>query len=206
MVVLFQAFNQENSMAEMKTNKKILNAAQDLLSKGGANAVSFDKVAAELGITKQAVLYWFPSKSALLAAMFIDWLDAEAQAAEDAVKSVKTANEAIGAFVTEIVSFHAENFDRFRMMYLAPQTLKVGSQVSRKDGAMDEIHQATSKLYSYLAEKLDGSAAETRQTAFVIHTSVLGLVMMLALADSVSDPLAHSESELVNSLVARLIT
>ena len=72
-------------MAEMKTNKKILNAAQDLLSKGGANAVSFDKVATELGITKQAVLYWFPSKSALLAAMFIDWLDTEAQAAEDAL-------------------------------------------------------------------------------------------------------------------------
>ena len=103
--------NQENSMTEIKTNKKILNAAQELLSKGGANAVSFDKVAAELGITKQAVLYWFPSKSALLAAMFIDWLDTEAQAAEDAVKSAKTANEAISAFVTEIVSFHAENFD-----------------------------------------------------------------------------------------------
>ena len=193
-------------MAEMKTNKKILNAAQDLLSKGGANAVSFDKVATELGITKQAVLYWFPSKSALLAAMFIDWLDTEAQAAEDAVKSAKTANEAISAFVTEIVCFHADNFDRFRMMYLAPQTLKVGSQVSRKDGAIDGIHQATAKLYSCLAARLEGNASEARQTALVIHTSVLGLVMMLALADSVSDPLAHSESELVNSLVARLIT
>lgn len=197
--------NQENSMAEMKTNKKILNTAQDLLSKGGANAVSFDKVAAELGITKQAVLYWFPSKSALLAAMFIDWLDTEAQAAENALKGTKSANEAIRAFVTQIVSFHAENFDRFRMMYLAPQTLKVGSQVSRKEGATDEIHKATNKLYSCLAEKLDGSASEARQTAFVIHTSVLGLVMMLALADSVSDPLAHSKSDLVNSLVARLI-
>ena len=193
-------------MAEMKTNKKILNTAQYLLSKGGANAVSFDKVAAELGITKQAVLYWFPSKSALLAAMFVDWLDAEAKAAENALKGIKSANEAIRAFVTEIVSFHAENFDRFRMMYLAPQTLKVGSQVSRQEGAIDEIHHATGKLYSCLAEKLEGSALEARQTAFVIHSSVLGLVMMLALSDSVSDPLAHSKSELVNSLVARLIT
>jgi len=193
-------------MVEMKTNKKILNAAQNLLSSGGANAVSFDKVAAAIGVSKQAVLYWFPSKSALLAAMFVDWLDAEAQAAENALKGTKSANEAIRAFVTEIVSFHTENVDRFRMMYLAPQTLKVGSQVSRKEGAIDEIHKATAKLYSCLAEKLDGSASEARQTAFVIHTSVLGLVMMLALADSVSDPLAHSESELVNSLVARLIT
>lgn len=204
MVGLFQTLNQENSMAEMKTNKKILNAAQDLLSKGGANAVSFDKVAAELGITKQAVLYWFPSKSALLAAMFIDWLDAEAQAAEDAVKSAKTANEAISAFVTEIVSFHAENFDRFRMMYLAPQTLKVGSQVSRKDGAIGEINQVTSRLYGCLAEKLDANSIEGRQTAFIVHSSVLGLVMMLALADSISDPLAHSQSDLVNALVSRL--
>lgn len=204
MVGCFQTLNQENSMAEMKTNKKILNAAQDLLSKGGANAVSFDKVAAELGITKQAVLYWFPSKSALLAAMFIDWLDTEAQAAEKAVKSAKTANEAISAFVTEIVSFHAENFDRFRMMYLAPQTLKVGSQVSRKDGAIGEINQVTSKLYGCLAEKLDANAIEARQTAFIVHSSVLGLVMMLALADSISDPLAHSQSDLVAALVSRL--
>ena len=192
-------------MTEMKTNKKILNAAQELLSKGGANAVSFDKVAAELGITKQAVLYWFPSKSALLAAMFIDWLDAEAEAAEDAVKSAKTANEAISAFVTEIVSFHAENFDRFRMMYLAPQTLKVGSQVSRKDGAIGEINQVTSRLYDCLAEKLDANAIEARLTAFIVHSSVLGLVMMLALANSISDPLAHSESDLVAALVSRFV-
>ena len=204
MVGLFQALNQENSMTEMTTNKKILNAAQDLLSKGGANAVSFDKVAAELGITKQAVLYWFPSKSALLAAMFIDWLDAEAQAAEDAVKSAKTANEAISAFVTEIVSFHAKNFDRFRMMYLAPQTLKVGSQVGRKEEAIGEINQVTSRLYGSLAEKLDANFIEARQTAFIVHSSVLGLVMMLALADSISDPLAHSQSDLVDALVSRL--
>ena len=188
----------------MKTDKKILNAAQDLLSKGGTNAVSFDKVAAELGITKQAVLYWFPSKSALLAAMFSDWLDAEAQAAEDAVKSTKTPNEAISAFVTKIVSFHAENFDRFRMMYLAPQTLKVGSQVSRKDGAIGEINQVTSRLYDCLAEKLGSNSIEARQTAFIVHSSVLGLVTMLALADSISDPLAHSQRDLVDALVRKL--
>ncbi len=191
-------------MTEPKTNKKILNAAQTLLSNGGPNAVSFDKVAAEIGVTKQAVLYWFPSKSALLAAMFVDWLDAEAQVAADAVEMTQTSNDAIRGFIHAVVAFHTGNLDRFRMMYLAPQTLKVGSQVGRD--ALEEIHHTTDRLYDCLAQKLDLNASDARQTAFVIHSSVLGLVMMLALADSISDPLAHSESALIAALLARFTT
>ena len=57
--------NQENSMTEIKTNKKILNAAKELLSKGGANAVSIDKGADEWGVTKQAVRNCVASQRAL---------------------------------------------------------------------------------------------------------------------------------------------
>ena len=45
---------------------------------------------------------------------------------------------------------------------------------------------------------------EARQAAFVVHSAALGLVMMLALADSVGDPLAHPTDELVDALVAQL--
>jgi TetR/AcrR family transcriptional regulator len=48
------------------TADRILAAAVDAFGSRGYEATSLDALAAELGVTKQAVLYWFPSKEALL--------------------------------------------------------------------------------------------------------------------------------------------
>ncbi|KIN75645.1 TetR/AcrR family transcriptional regulator [Sulfitobacter mediterraneus] len=188
----------------MNTGKKIIGAAQGLLANGGLGAVSFDAIARELGIAKQSVLYWFPSKSDLLAAMFVEWLSAEAKQAEESLLSAETPNEAIDVFVRSITSFHVGNLDRFRMMYLAPQTLKAGMQVARNDDVLDKIHATTAQLYGALAARLEGSPDQARQTAFAIHSACLGLVLMLALAEGIGDPLAHSESDLVMALISKL--
>jgi len=191
-------------MSDLKTDEKIIDAAQGLLANGGFGAVSFDTIARELGIAKQSVLYWFPSKSDLLAAMFVDWLGAEAWEAEESLISVETPNEAIDVFVRSITRFHTDSLDRFRMMYLAPQTLKAGMQEARNDDVLDKIHATTSHLYTALAAKLDGSPDQARQTAFAIHSAALGLVLMLGLAEGIGDPLAHSEDDLVTALIAKL--
>lgn len=44
----------------------------------GVEGTSLDDLARELGLTKQAILYWFPSKEALLDAV-VDWCAAELQ-------------------------------------------------------------------------------------------------------------------------------
>jgi len=194
----------EKLMSDSKTDTKILRAAQALLARGGLGAVSFDAIARELGISKQAVLYWFPSKSDLLSAMFVGWLDAEAREAEASLQTVRTSNEAIDAFVRSIMQFHKGDLDRFRMMYLAPQTLKSGVQEARDSDVLDKIHETTSRLYSALAERLDGSPDQTRQAAFAVHSATLGLILMLGLAESIGDPLAHSEHDLVVALIAKL--
>lgn len=191
-------------MSDLRTDAKIIGAAQDLLADGGFGAVSFDAIARELGIAKQSVLYWFPSKGDLLAAMFVDWLGAEAAAAEESLRAVETENEAIGAFVRTITGFHTGNLDRFRMMYLAPQTLKSGMQEAGSGAVLDRIHATTSRLYGALAARLQGSPDEARRTAFAIHSAALGLVLMLGLAEGIGDPLAHSEEDLVAALIARL--
>jgi AcrR family transcriptional regulator len=196
--------DQEKIMNEQKTDRRILGAARDLLASGGFGAVSFDTIAAEVGITKQAVLYWFPSKSDLLAAMFVDWLEAEAKVAEQCLQSVATADEAISVFVRAITRFHTDDLDRFRMMYLVPQTLKSGVQEARDTEVFDRIHVVTSRLYGALAKRLEGSPVEARQSAFAVHSAVLGLVMMLGLADGVGDPLAHSEQDLIEAMIGRL--
>ncbi|WP_170603659.1 TetR/AcrR family transcriptional regulator [Ruegeria arenilitoris] len=191
-------------MSELKTDQKIILAAQGLLTNSGLGAVSFDTIARELGIAKQSVLYWFPSKSDLLAAMFVDWLDAEAMEAEDSLASVLTPNEAIDVFVRSILRFHTDNLDRFRMMYLAPQTLKAGMQEVRNGDVLAKIHATTSQLYGALAARLDESPDQARQTAFAIHSAALGLVLMLGLAEGIGDPLAHSQDDILTALIAKL--
>ena len=136
--------------------------------------------------------------------MFVDWLAAEAKAAEASLHSVETSNEAIDAFVRSITRFHKGNLDRFRMMYLAPQTLKAGMQEAGDSDVLDKIHATTSQLYGALAETLDVSPDQARQTAFSIHSAALGLVLMLGLADGIGDPLKHSEDDLVTALIAKL--
>lgn len=53
------------------TRARILDAATDLFGLRGVDAVSLDLIASEVGVTKQTLLYWFPSKDELLAAVLL---------------------------------------------------------------------------------------------------------------------------------------
>src|SRR5512132_2505676 len=58
------------------TAVRILNAALDAFGTRGYGATSLDDLARDLGIRKQTILYWYPSKEALLDAA-IDRVAAE---------------------------------------------------------------------------------------------------------------------------------
>lgn len=188
----------------MNTREKILQVTRALLVSGGIGAVSFDAIARGLGLSKQAVLYWFPSKQELLAEMFVGWLTAEADAAVAALAGAGRGAEAIKAFVPAIAGFHFGSLDRFRMMYLVPQTLRGGVQDTPDDAVLARIHAATSRLYGALAERLEGDPLAARQEAVAVHSAVLGLLLMVGLADAAGDPLKHASDDLVAALVARL--
>jgi AcrR family transcriptional regulator len=55
--------------AERRTGDRILDAALDAFGTRGFGATSLDDLARELGVRKQTILYWYPSKDALLAAV-----------------------------------------------------------------------------------------------------------------------------------------
>src|SRR5690606_28671691 len=50
----------------LSTRERILAAALVAFAERGVEATSLDAVAAEIGIRKQTILYWFPSKDQLL--------------------------------------------------------------------------------------------------------------------------------------------
>jgi AcrR family transcriptional regulator len=188
----------------MKTDEKILKAAQELLASGGFNAASFDAIGRALGISKQAVLYWYPSRQELFAALLVSWLAAEADVAVASLEGTDTPEAAIAAFVENIAAFHLGDLNRFRMMYLASQTSKTGMQERPGGDVLESVHAMTDRMYIALAESLEGDLAGARKHAVAIHSAVLGLVLMFGLADSIKDPLKHSEADLIAALVARL--
>ena len=66
-------------MTERSTRERILDVALDLFGTRGVDAVSLDEIARAVGVRKQTVLYWIPSKDALVEGVL------EAAAAELAV-------------------------------------------------------------------------------------------------------------------------
>ena len=49
-----------------ETRSRILSTATELFGTRGLDAVSLDLIASEVGVAKQTVLYWFPSKDDLV--------------------------------------------------------------------------------------------------------------------------------------------
>ncbi len=186
-------------MQNSETSRKILSIAREILATDGFGAVSFDAIARQLGRTKQAVLYWYPTKKDLLSAMFLPWLQAESDTAVEATANSKSRAEAISSFVSAIARFHLQYLDRFRMMYLVPQTTTLKSDRSGNLIAGEEIYAITDRLYLALAAHLGGDKDSARKQAVAIHSGVLGLVMMFALADALDDPLKHTETEMIDA-------
>ncbi|HEY5662554.1 MAG TPA: TetR/AcrR family transcriptional regulator [Ilumatobacter sp.] len=75
---------------EIPTRQRILDAALDLFGTRGVDAVSLDEIARHVGVRKQTVLYWFPSKDELIdavleavAAEIVVVIDAAVRSADD---------------------------------------------------------------------------------------------------------------------------
>ena len=188
-------------MPSSKTSGQILTIAQDILATGGLGALSFDAIAQELGKSKQAVLYWYPTKQDLLAALFLPWLEAEAEAATASVAGMSGRSEAIAAFVRALAGFHLADLDRFRMMYVVPQTIKSSGQAGQATQLTQKVHPVTDRVYGALAAHLGDDPLAARREAVAIHAAVLGVLLMFGLADSLGDPLKHSQEALIEALI-----
>jgi len=185
------------------TRDRILEIARDILSADGARALSFDAIAGRLGKSKQAVLYWFPTKQALVSALYLPWLSAEADVAIAALEG-QNDGDAIRAFVRAVASFHLADLHRFRLMYLLPQVQRTVAKERPVAGVVEAVHPVTDRLYAALAEKLPGAGPGARAEATAIHAAVLGLVLMVSLGDTLDDPLKHGTEALVSALADRL--
>lgn len=138
-------------MTERSTRERILEVALDLFGTRGVDAVSLDEIARAVGVRKQTVLYWFPSKDALVEGVL------EAAAAELAVvidAAVRAAPDdpldRIDAVVRAV----------FRPAVRRPALLGLVREVNRLPPGQAErlrrhIEPLVDRAVSYLASEMD---------------------------------------------------
>ncbi|HVY43856.1 MAG TPA: TetR/AcrR family transcriptional regulator [Hyphomicrobiaceae bacterium] len=192
------------------TREAIIETAGRLISETGAASMTFQMLGDRLGVSKQAIIYWFPSKADLARELIMPALEREADAVVNALKRAKTARRAIELFLRALITFHLSDLGRFRLIYAVAQFDTQIWTVAELPQVAGSVHAVTDRMYSALEQVL-GQAADfavpsrARVTAAVVHTAAVGLVSMISLADAVHDPLAHSSEALIDALV-RLVT
>ena len=188
------------------TSEKILVASREIVRADGPDALTFDAVAARVGVSKQAVLYWFPNKARLIEALVRPALEAESTAGRTAIDATSSADDAIRSYIEALAMFHTSDLDRFRLMYVTPQIGQRPGRNGQMLTTLGRIHPSTNLMYDTLADRLLATGryarmVDARRAAAAMHTALLGLILRMAMAEALNEPLRLRNDALVDALV-----
>jgi len=156
------------------TRDRILESATDLFGLRGVEAVSLDAIAAEVGVAKQTLLYWFPSKDDLVQAVL-----------ESAVVELSLGVEAAIRATTDDPLDRIEAVVKavFRQAVRRPALLGLVREISRLSPASgDRLHAAFEPLVAravgYLGREMTAGRlrrADPRMVAALCYATVTGI-------------------------------
>jgi AcrR family transcriptional regulator len=187
-----------------RSREEILEAARRVLLRSGIGATTLDSVAKEIGVSKAALYYYFPSKDALLFELIFGTLESHAQAVHGATGKARNGGDALRAIVRETVNAFAPRIDDFRLAFLLGQVASPGSvhwdaqQFQRIRPLNDLCFADAAKKLTEEQKKRPGRArVEPRLMAFLAYLAALGMLTMKGMVESLDDPLAYSDEQLV---------
>ena len=133
-------------MTTSETPQLILDAALVSFGTRGYEATSLDRIAAGLKLRKQTILYWFPSKEALLQAVVAASADELTEVFEEALAKAGTGWSRVEAVVRSV----------FRLAARKPELLGLVREVGRiGPPAADQLTQRLSPLLDRATEFLE---------------------------------------------------
>lgn len=188
-----------------RSREEILDAARRVLLRNGIAATTLDAVAREVGVTKTALYYYFPSKDALFFELVFANLQSQAQAVHDAVEKCDSGAQALGAIVGASVKLFRQRVDDFRLAYLQAQVAGQGTvhfdeqQLARIRPLNDLwFAGAASKLRDEQKKRPGRAKVEPRLMAFLAYLASIGLLTMKGMVERLDDPLIYSDEQLVD--------
>jgi AcrR family transcriptional regulator len=190
-----------------RSREEILDATRRVLLRKGVGGTTLEAVAREVGMSKTALYYYFPSKDALLFELIFGTYKSHAEGVEDAVAGAADGPDALRAMIRQSVWDFGSRLDDFRLAFLYGQASSPGSvHVSEEQFA--RIRPLNDVLLAGAAQKLAAVAGPNRAgvpprlLAFLAHIAAIGLLTMKGMADSMEDPLIHSDNDLVEGLAS----
>ena len=189
-----------------RLRQDILAQARHLLQEGGVEAVTLAALAAQLGLTKQALYHYFPSKEALMGGLVTELLDEEIRTLINAVEKVGPGKGVLGLMIEAFHRHYSKHLEAFRLVYCQTQLAPVTMLGMNEKVLREEINPRTRHLFDVLEEKLGRPGDRVldrkrkRQLAFSAWLAALGLMTMLGVSEAARDPLIHSDRELLNTL------
>jgi len=189
-----------------RARQEILEVAGNILNDRGVEAVTLASVAGQLGMTKQALYHYFPSKEALLRGMVATLLDDEIETLMTVIEAPDFGERSFEKLIRAFHGHYSGRLDAFRTVYSQSQLYTAADDGIDEHTLRTEIHPRTRLLFDRLQERIAGASASDedrrriRQLAFTAWMSALGLLTMLSIADANQDPLVHSDQELLETL------
>ncbi len=158
----------------LSTSDRILNAALASFASRGYDGTSLDALAKNLELTKQSILYWFPSKDAVLEAVI-------ARSAADLSDALETALRGAGAGWVRV---EAVVRSVFRLAARQPELLGLLREVSRLGPpAATQMTAALEPLVrrasAFLEAEMDAGTMrrhDPRLLLLAIYSTVIGMV------------------------------
>jgi len=147
-----------------RSREEIVDAARRVLLRNGIAATTLDAVAKEVGLTKAALYYYYPSKDALLFEIIFGAVEAQSRAVHDAVEQAKDGGDALRAIIRETVHTYAPRLDDFRLAFLhaqvaGPGTVHIAAQQLDRIRPLNELAYAgTAKMLSEQWKQRPGRA------------------------------------------------
>ncbi len=160
-------------MAVRPTADRILDVAVAAFGTRGFEATSLDALAAELGVTKQTVLYWFPSKVVLLEAAIERSADELREAIDAALAGARTGVARFDAVMRTVFRFAVR---RPELLGLVREAGRLGPDVAADIGA--RLAPLVDRAVALLeAEMRAGTIrrADPRLTLLFLYATVVGV-------------------------------
>lgn len=190
-----------------RSREEIVEAARRVMLRDGIAATTLEAIAKEVGLTKAALYYYYPSKDALFFEIVFDTIEGEARALQDGVAKAKDGGDALRAIVRETVTSFRSRLDDFRLAFLHPQVAGpsgvrfVAEQLARIRPLNDIAYKDAAKILSDEWKQGRGRAGvDPRLMVFLANVSALGILTMKGLVESFGDPLLYSDEQLIDAL------
>lgn len=155
------------------TGARVLDAALEAFGTRGYEATSLDALAGDLGVTKQTILYWYPSKEALLEAVIERSATELRGALETAITQSGPGLDRLDAVMRTVFRFAVR---RPAVLGLLREAGRLGPEVA--DHVGERLAPLVERAVDFLRHEMDQGVlrrADPRLLLLLLYTTVVGV-------------------------------